>query len=372
MPLSFRFFLILLVVVPSALGAQTLEQKLWKAGFEQVHILAEKDTVHVFFEKRSFRYPLHSMEYGSLLRDSVDKRPFVWIPLYNNRPIGAYKDGSFMFRALSKPEINFYRKANDLTNYRFHFRLMPDFNGRFGYYSDPFQNKTSLILDTRLYLLPGLSLHSGILFPIYNSLDNQPLNIRPGPTMLSWFGHRGKHFITLTTGTFLSSRYGIDMQYRYAALDGFFSFGLETSYTGYYFWPESGLYTESLKDFMLIADAEYRLPQLPQISLRLSAGQFLGGDLGARADLIRQWGPVDISFYVAASTAGRNAGFQFIVPIFPGNLLRTNRMEFRTAEEFPWEYSFNNEETVARRFRLSVPRLSEVVRQYNHHIWVKP
>ena len=351
------------------LRAQSLVNNLRKAGFEQVHTKALHDTLRVFFEKRSFRFPYHSMEYAELLLDSNEVRiPVVWIPLYHNRPMGAYRSGDFRYRPLQESERRMFKTFNDLTDYRFHFRLMPDFNARFGYYSDPFQNKTNLILDTRVYLLPGLSLHTGVLFPIHNSLDNQPMNIRPGPTMLSWLGNRGHHYVAVTAGTYLSARYGLDFQYRYARPDAYLSFGVESTWTGYYAWPVSGLYTEALKDWTGIADLEYRLPPFPGISIRMSGGQFLTGDRGARVDLIRQWGSVDISFFAAATSAGRNAGFQFIVPIFPGTLVRTRRMEFRTSEEFPWEYSFNNEQTVARRYRLSVPRLSEVTRQYHQQL----
>jgi hypothetical protein len=362
----------LLLVTTSLFAQQSeLEKKLNIEGFEQVHLMDQNDTVRIFFEKRSFRYPLHSMELAELQIKDLVQKPIVWIPLYHNRPMGAYRQGDYAFRPVRKNETEFFRQNNDLQQgYRFHFRLMPEFNVNFGYFSNPYRNKTNLILDTRFYLLPGVSLHTGILFPIRNTLDNQEMNIRPGPTMINWFGHTGNHFFSFTAGTFLSARDGFDFQYRFAPLNRNLSFGIEATYTGYYFWPSTGLYSEELNELTLIGDIEWRLPMLPMISARLSAGRFLYGDKGLRVDLIRQWGTVDISFFAAVTTAGENAGFQFIIPLFPGKILRTRKIELRTSEEFPWEYGFNNEEIVATRYRLSVPRLSEVVRQYNDRLWI--
>lgn len=349
-----------------------LEKRLRNAGFEQVHLMDLDDTIRIFFEKRSFRYPLHSMQLAGLQLQGAITKPVVWIPLFHNRPMGAYSQGDYAFRSVRKSETEFFKLNNDLQNgYNFNLRLMPEFNANFGYFSNPYRNKTNLILDTRIYLLPGVSIHTGVLFPIRNTLDNQEMNIRPGPTMLNWFGHSGNHFASLTAGTFLSSRYGFDLQYRFSKLNRNLSFGIESNLTGYYFWPSTGLYSEKLNEFMLVGDLEWRLPKFPMISARFSAGQFLYGDRGLRVDLIRQWGTVDINFFAAVTTSGENAGFQFIIPVFPGKLLRTRKLEFRTTEEFPWEYGFNNEEIVGSRYRLSVPRLSEVVRQYNDRLWIR-
>ena len=82
-------------------------------------------------------------------------------------------------------------------------------------------------------------------------------------------------------------------------------------------------------------------------------------------DFIRQYGAVDIGFFAAQTKAGFNGGFQFAIPLFPGKLLRTQKVELRTTEEFRWEYGYNNEEIVGRNFRSGFPRLSDMSRQYH-------
>src|SRR5690606_20077532 len=154
--------------------------------------------------------------------------------------------------------------------YRFSFRLHPDFSARFGYYSDPFQTKFNLILDTRLYLARGLSLNTGISFPVTNKLDAQDMSPRLAPSMLHYFTQPANgHFLAGSLGSFYSDRYGLDLQYRYAPLDSRWSFGLESGYTGYYWLNAGSFYAEELSDLYAVADVEYRLP-FERLSLRLS------------------------------------------------------------------------------------------------------
>ena len=311
------------------------------------------------------------MEFANLALGELLTKPVIWIPLFHNTPMGAYRQGDYHVRPLQQEEEIYFQLQNDpAKSYRFHFRIMPDFRAKFGNYGNPFQSKANLILDSRIYLLSGLSVHAGILFPLNNSLDNQEMNIRPGPAMIQWFKKRGNHFLSTIAGLYLNDRYGLDLQYRYAPLNKYLSFGIESSYTGFYFWPRTGLFRKELNEFTLVGDIEWRLPPYPKISARLSGGQYLFGDRGIRFDVIRQWGTVDVSFYGSWTQGGQNAGFQFIIPIFPGKIIRTKNFELRTAEEFPWEYNFSNEDPSARNYRLSIPRLSDVIRQYNHHLWI--
>ena len=353
-----------------ALGmqAQHIEEKLYNAGLENVQVKVERDTIKVFFEHREFRNSFHSMEYANLLLadEEFDGKILVYIPLYHNTPIGSYTAGDFDFKALNKDDRKFYKAENNpFKDYRFHFRLNPDIAARFGYYDHPFETKINLILDTRIYLAPGLSLQTGINIPIENSLDNQDKSLRMAPTMLHYFTQPlPGHFIGVSAGSFYSDRYGLDVQYRYARLDSPWSFGLESGITGYH-WQNAGkFYTRDLSDLYAIADVEFRLP-FDDLSIRLSAGQFLFEDVGARADLIRQYGVVDIGLYGSVTEIGSTLGFQFAFSLFPGNILRGKKLELRTTEEFRWEYSYNNEEPVAKKYRLGMPRLADMLRQYN-------
>ncbi|GHA46160.1 hypothetical protein GCM10007103_29060 [Salinimicrobium marinum] len=358
---------IIFYLAAGLLQAQELRQTLFDAGFENVQVKEQDDSLKVFFEHREFRNPYHSMRFANLLlqHSGFLEKPLVWIPLYHNTPIGSYTAGDFSFKELSANDRKFFRKENHFfRDYRFHLRVHPEVSARFGYYSHPFQTKFNLILDSRIYVAPGLSLQSGIAIPVENSLDNQSMKLRAAPSMLHYFAQPfNRHFIGLSLGSFYYDRYGVDFEYRYAPMEQAWSFGFQTSLTGFYWLHGTSVYSEQMNNLLAIADVEYRLP-MENLSVQLSAGQFLFEDRGARLDLIKQFGTVDLGLHVASTEAGFSGGFQFAFSLWPGSFYRNKHVELRTTEEFRWEYSYNNEDPVARNFRLGMPRLPDLLRQY--------
>jgi hypothetical protein len=208
-------------------------------------------------------------------------------------------------------------------------------------------------------------MQTGISFPVTNNLDNQDLKPKLAPSMLHYFVQpANSHFLALSAGTFYDDRYGVDLEYRYDNLNSPWSFGLATGLTGFYWLYAGGSYTEPLDDLYATADVEFRLP-IENISLKLTAGQFLAKDKGLRADLIKQFGIIDVGLHASYTDIGNTIGFQFATPLFPGKIYRSRKLELRTTEEFRWEYSYNNAEPVARSFKLGMPRLADLLRQYN-------
>ena len=132
-----NFFLFLFFT--AGIKAQEIQDRLYKAGFENIQVKEEVDSLMIFFEHREFRSPYHSIHYASLITKDLTAEPVVWVPLHHNTPIGKYSTRTFEFYNLSREERSFYRKNNAFQEaYRFHFRIHPDFSARFGYYSDPF------------------------------------------------------------------------------------------------------------------------------------------------------------------------------------------------------------------------------------------
>ena len=117
------------------------------------------------------------------------------------------------------------------------------------------------------------------------------------------------------------------------------------------------------------ADVEWRTG-IENTSLKLSLGQFLYQDKGARIDLIKQFSAAEIGLFAAHTDIGTTGGFQFAFSLWPGKILRGKKLELRTTEEFRWEYTYNNEEPVARQFRIGMPRLADMLRNYNE-AWIK-
>jgi hypothetical protein len=354
-----------------ALSAQqTPKEKAWKNGFERLYFEDGGDTVRISFEHRIFRQLGHSMDLLSLvLEEEIGGRPVLFYPRYHSVLLGEY-EGEKGWSAISEDLTSRIQSQTNLVDdYRVQLTLVPEFAARFGYYEQPVQEMTNLILSTQVFLLPGLSVQSGILFPISNTLNFHEKNIRLAPSNLRFFKVLNRQdFFSLSSGLFYSNRYGVIAEYRHMNLNKDFSFGTEISYTGYYYLPRKGIFRTGLDQWVALADVEYRLPFEPLISLKLTGGQFLNRDLGLRMDLISQYGAVDVGFFAAQTQAGFNGGFQVAFPLWPGKLVRTKKIELRTTEEFRWEYGYNNEEVVGRNFRLGFPKLADWTRQYHKKV----
>ena len=351
-------------VTAQTTSAQT---KLWKAGFEQVYVAESADTLWVSVEHRGMRSPAHARSYVSLLlaKERAD-RVLVFLPRYHNGLLGQYGETGAWSPVPTALKKEIYSAGNLVENYRIQLMLIPEFAARFGFYEQPVQEITNLILGTQVFLMPGLSVQTGVLFPLSNTLDTQEGNIRLAPSNLRYFrALNPRNLLSLSAGMYYTNRYGLVGEYRHVDFNRNLSWGIEASYTGFYQLPSKGLYSAPLDQMVLLADLEYRLPFVPQVSVRVSGGQFLNQDRGVRFDVIRQYGAIDIGFFAAKTEAGFNGGFQFAFPLFPGKILRTQKLELRTTEEFRWEYGYNNEDIVARNFRFGYPKLADWSRQYH-------
>ena len=353
------------------LKAQEFKESLYDAGFENVQVNEANDSLVVTFEHREFRNPYHSMQLAKLILDKLKEQPrnkLSFIPIYHNVPIGKYTAETYTYSSLTQSETEAFQTHNKvLKNYRLSIRIQPEVIARFGFYTDPFQTKFNINIDSRIYIARGLSFQTGITVPIANNLDNQNLQLRSAPSMIHYFSQPwDHHFISLSMGSFYNNRYGIDFEYRHADLSKRWSFGFAAGLTGFYWLEGLNLYNEPLDDIYLKADAEYRLP-FENISLKLTAGQFLYKDTGLRFDLVKQYSAAEIGLFASSTNIGFTTGFQFAFSLFPGNLYRGEKLEVRTTEEFRWEYTYNNFEPVAHDFRLGMPRLPDVLRQYSQN-----
>ncbi len=349
--------------------SQEAGELLRNKGYESVLIDSSSGKTNIYFEHREFRSPFHSMKFAKLILKnngiSEADNEINFIPIYRNVPIGIYSAENYSYQPLGFIEKAFFTEHNQpLKNYRWNFRIQPEVISRFGFYSQPFETKFNLNIDTQIFLLPGFSLFTGISIPVTNTLDSQSTNLRPAPTSLNYFSQPlPSHFLSISAGTFYNDRYGLDFQYRYYRMDSNWSFGLESNVTGFYRFNSFNYSNSSLNRIMLVADAEYRL-NYENLSVKLSVGRFLYSDTGARLELIKQFGNVDIGLFGTGSTSGATAGFNFAFNLFPGKILRSKAFELRTTDEFRWEYTYNNQDFVGMKYRTGIPKLSDRLRQY--------
>ncbi|WP_428661386.1 YjbH domain-containing protein [Runella sp.] len=358
---TFYAFLLLTLVSIQDVWAQ---EKLRK-NFENVQI----DGQRVYYEQRLYRNPFIGLyEIKKSVRDSADV--LTYIPLIQGIPVSKIHLGKSleMSSLLPEEQKRYYAKLRfplQRNNYKFDFWLQPVFTAIFGNFTKPVESNTSLLLQSQVYLWPGMVLNWGILFPIVNDLDGRPKIIRPAPLFLNQFYASGNHFVSASAGFFMNDQYGINVQYRHTDLSKPWSYGLEAGYTGFYYYPRGGIYFEDLKQLLLLADVAYRFPT-HDVTLKLSGGQFLWQDKGVRFDFIRQFTNVEVGLYITKTQNGSTAGFNFAVPIPPGKIAQGQHVRLRTTDEFRWEYTYTRGYKIGERYRLGY-QLDQRLRQYHRN-----
>ncbi|WP_341226045.1 YjbH domain-containing protein [uncultured Arcticibacterium sp.] len=252
--------------------------------------------------------------------------------------------------------------------YKLDFWAQPVFQAYFGNKDQSVESKTSILLNTHLILGKGLSFYTGITFPLINDLDPQPLNIRLAPTYLNHFYHgKNSNFFASSVGLFFNDRYGINVEYQHMDFNKKWSYGAEVSYTGYYYlYPTSYKYTD-LRELLALANLAYRFPK-NDLTINLTAGQFLHQDKGFRLDLIRQFSKAEIGFFGSFTENGATIGANLAIKIPPSGALESKRLRLRTIEDFRWEYIYSRGFKIAERFRLHY-KLDQKLRQFHNSFW---
>ena len=323
------------------------------------------DHRQIYYEQRLYRNPLKGMlKLNELLTTSTDAE---FVPLFQGVPIARYRiTPRVSTRLISRTERLELQKTVPFNRarYKFDFRIQPEFIANFGYREKPLQSKTNLLLQSQFYIRRGLVLNWGILFPLVNDLDTQELNIRPAPVFLNQFmALDHQNYLSASAGLFYTDRYGLNVQYRHIDLTKPWSFGIETGLTGAYYFPKGGFTYSRPNELLLVADVAYRLP-VRNITLKVSGGQYLYQDRGARVDFIRQFTNVEIGFYAMKTVNGSTGGFNFAIPIPPGRIAQTQRARLRSTEEFRWEYSYTRGYEIGLRYKVGY-QLDALLRQYH-------
>ena len=292
-----------------------------------------------------------------------------FVPLIQGRPVAQYNLDS-------TGEIHVLPKVGRLSNpnkffkrYKYEIIIAPQFSVYFGNLAKSIESKTNVLLQTQLILPAGLALNTGLTIPIINDLDDQPLNLRLAPTFLNQFiPMPNYHYVSWSVGSFYQDRYGVDVQYQHADPESPWSYGIEGAYTGVYYWyPQNLLRYTKLNDVMVLANVNYRFYKTNTL-LKLSGGQFLYNDRGARIELMRQFTKADIGLFGVMSGNGATVGVHLAFGIPPGPILEGERTRIRTTEEFRWEYTYARGYSIGERFRVGY-RLEERLALYHKNYW---
>lgn len=323
------------------------------------------DSSVIVYEQRLYRNPLVGMlQLSKELSDSTA----TYIPLFQGVPIAAYRFKNGRLRTtmldIQQSSVPFRTKG-----YLMDWWIQPLYRANYGNFNNPIESKTSILLNTQVYIRKGLVIQGGIVFPIINDLDTQTKSVRLGPVFANQFLSLSKsQFLSISAGMFYNDRMGLSLQYRKADLNKPWSYGVEGAVTRfYYIQNQFDLLHGTINDFNLLADISYRVTKWDML-FKLTAGQFMYKDKGLRVDLVRQFSTVDIGFFVLKTENGSNLGFNFAIPLFSGPMLQGKSARLRFADEFRYEYNYSRGYQIGERFRTGYS-LEEKLRQYHHDYW---
>lgn len=321
----------------------------------------------VYYEQRLDRNPFLALaELRAAINDSTITD---YIPLHQGVMIARYKLGKTLEttepytlheRHAYHRQFPFQRKR-----YKFDFWIQPVFAANFGNFDRPVESNTSVMIQSLFYVRHGMTLNYGILFPITNQLDGRPKMIRPAPIFLNQFFAFGHNFFSASAGFFHNDHYGLNMQYQHANLSSPWTYGLEASVTGKYIYYSDGLHYTSMNELMFLGNIAYRFAN-PDLSIKLSGGQYLFNDRGARVDFVRQFTNVEVGLFATKTGNGSTIGFNFAIPIWPGKILQGDRVRLRTTDEFRWEYNYTRGYRIGERYRVGY-QLDQKLRQYHRN-----
>lgn len=211
-----------------------------------------------------------------------------------------------------------------------------------GNYNNPYRFAFDLEPGIHLPLWKGWSLSSTIAIPLYIDFDDNN-NIRPIRATLTKEAALGEGVLAgVSGGLFGQNRAGVHGALQAFLYEDVFSLTIEAGYTT--FTEISGddvpwLFIEDQDYAVYSATAAYRWKPY-NLDLSLQYGQFLYNDYGAvfRAD--RQFGEVEIGFFLSTTQFDQNAGFHFSIPLFPSKYRNKGPVRIRPAERFPVIYRY--------------------------------
>lgn len=195
--------------------------------------------------------------------------------------------------------------------------------------------ETTLWRGNRIYLQP--------VIPIAHNLTKRNPDRRVQLGVLAirqeWLNQK-RWYLSTTLGSFLYNRYGVNAELAYhynRQLD----FGVRLGLTGEQLLLPNKWQTTAPNKFHGMANVNFYHPAT-SLQAKLSAGSFVYGDLGVRADLVRHFGEFTVGVYGIYTDGEKNAGFNFALPLSTRRQLRRGRVRIRFPQYFTWEYSMLN------------------------------
>jgi hypothetical protein len=226
----------------------------------------------------------------------------------------------------------------------------PWFEAAFGDVNNPVASRTGVAPEFRMALRPGLSLSAQALITVQDDVPTGESRVRTGLVTVNQIVRLPRNlFVSATAGTFNPNRYGADLETRAYFANGRLWAGAELGVTGAVSYTGDGWYRTPMRDRTALVEAGWRIAPYDLV-LRTTAGAFLEDEQGVRIDVLRQFGELEVGWFVVASKEGANGGFALRIPLVPGKYGAPLPVRLRVAEAYRWQYRYYGGMPGGRRY----------------------
>lgn len=347
---ALRIFVIgmLLMLTQLPLKAQsekTVADMMRDAGYENIRIRSTGQTLYVAFEDRTDRQPwdglvrlvrlwrqnncqqtlVANLETGGIARVTMKYEPSGVLEVS-----GATAECSHLL-ASENAENKSYGKLL--------ITALPVLSLRNSRTDVLFTVSAGIAPTLQMELWKGAQIDAQVIFPIYNSMEEQFDHIRPGIIAFTQrFKVANSWQLIGSVGNFSNQRAGAHLQMRYDQPKGWWGISAEGGVTGSSTtWNGHWSFSEWKRiDFQL---ASYFYLPVWNTKLEVRGGRFVRGDYGVRADLSRRFRNVTVNLYGMLTDGEANGGFSFIVPLTFTRIKRIRPVSVVWPDWYDWEYS---------------------------------
>jgi hypothetical protein len=159
----------------------------------------------------------------------------------------------------------------------------------------------------------------------------------------------GNVFASASAGLFSADRYGADVEARIYSDDALWMAGAEVGMTGGSSFTRGHWGFSPGMEPTALVDVARRIPRY-DLTVRATAGAFLGDDRGVRMDVTRRFGELDIGWFAVAAQGGANGGVMLRIPLPQSRYGQPRPARIRFADGFRWQYRYHGLVSGGRRF----------------------
>ena len=360
------------VAASSSADEILIPQTLTAGGFANVAALVDGQRVFVTFENTRYRDLRRALDEvaARLLPTLGAGDELVLVPTVDGVPLGTARytgEGTVSAEPASADEprtrtslslsgvpADLFSAPRASSSYgRIDVVVHPWFEASFGDYDEPVRSRTGVAPELRIALRRGLRLSAQMLFTLQDDLPTGESRVRPGLVTLSQKVRLPRNvFVHATAGAFTPNRYGADVQARAYSPAGRWFVGAELARTGLASYAADDWRLFAAEDHTTLIEAGWR-DLRHGLTVQATAGAFLGDQQGIRLDVVRQFGEVDIGWFVTTSEQGRNGGATLRIPLGVPKHPRPGALRLRAADAFRWEYRYYGFVPGGRRFRTA-------------------